>query len=256
MERSDEEKGVLAKKKEAEKKEGEEEAKEIPEINAEDLDVWEVKDVLDIGSGEPLFANFVYEDWALLSIRYELHLLVHSFVKDMDDPERTGFIEAHAAFYYNKYFKKAFNVKSFAVNDLSGLVALIKDTVKLDEKSQMMQTVLAADTPFENFVKLTEDHRRERQRRTDAGDETAQLKFSRPQPPPPKQPNYPPAGGRGPPMGGRRDDRGPPNRGGQPSVTYSAQKRTYTPAPASYPSAKYPRQGGSYGGGYPSYGRR
>merc|ERR1740121_3143546 len=85
------------KKKEAEKKkDGEggeekepepEEEKEPMDINAEDLDVFAVDDVTDIGNGEPLFANFVYEDWTLLSLRFELHLLAHAFKHDLADPE-------------------------------------------------------------------------------------------------------------------------------------------------------------------------
>lgn len=56
--------------------------------------------VKDIGTGEPLFCNFGFEakgvrsrsrmlqDWALLSLRFELHLLAHSFLHDCGDPER------------------------------------------------------------------------------------------------------------------------------------------------------------------------
>merc|ERR1712195_245030 len=99
--------------------------------------------------------------------------------------------------------KKAFNVKMFGVNDNAGLVDFIKDTIKIDAKS-MGETVLADDTASETFVKQTEEHRRERQRRMDAGDETAQLKFTKPSsPPPPKNnakgpqaPTHPPAGRR------------------------------------------------------------
>ena len=36
------------------------------------------------------------QDWALLSLRYELHLLVHGFRKDLDDAERTGLRMAFA----------------------------------------------------------------------------------------------------------------------------------------------------------------
>lgn len=250
-------KQLLAKKKEAEKKEGEEgEAAAAPmEVNAEDLDVWtEVKDVMDIGSGEPLFANFAYEDWALLSIRYELHLLVHGFQKDLNDPERPSFVETHAAYYYNKYFKKAFNVKLFGVNDLAGLVELIKESVKINDKN-MLECGKSEDTPFENFVKLTEDHRRERQRRMDAGDETAQLKFTKPSPPPPKQgqrpqaPSYPPSGSRAGSPGSYTAPRYPSYGAGGGG----AQKRPYTPAPAAYNPNKAPRTQsyhGSHGGGY------
>merc|ERR1712086_995333 len=188
----------------------------------------DVKDVMDIGSGEPLFFNFAYEDWTLLSVRFELHLLSHASKKDVDDPERPNFVENHLAFYYNKYFKKAFNVKMFGVNDNAGLVDFIKDTVKIDAKS-MLEAALADDTPLDNFVKQTEDHRRERQRRMDAGDETAQLKFTKPSsPPPPKQskgpqaPAYPPAGGKRPAVQGSSYAVAP-RYGGAPS--YSAQKR-------------------------------
>merc|ERR1711935_1080877 len=88
------------------------------------------------------------------------------------------------------------------------------------------------------------DHRRERQRRMDAGDETAQLKFTKPSsPPPPKQskgpqaPAYPPAGGKRPAVQGS-SYAAAPRYGGAPS--YSAQKRPYTPPPSGYPAAKPP----------------
>jgi len=232
----------------------------IPDVNAEDIDIWaDVKDVLDIGSGEPLFFNFTYEDWTLLSTRFELHLLTHAFKKDVNDPERPSFVENHLAFYYNKYFKKAFNVKMFGVNDNAGLVDFIKDTIKIDAKS-MMETVLADDTASETFVKQTEEHRRERQRRMDAGDETAQLKFSKPSSPPPQQqgqkkgpqaPTYPPAGGKRPAVQASTYSAAAPRYGNQPS--YSAQKRPYAAPPSSYPAAKAPRYGGysgGQGGGY------
>ena len=40
--------------------------------------------------------RFVYEDWTLLSTRYELHLLLHSFKADLDDPDRPSFGDATA----------------------------------------------------------------------------------------------------------------------------------------------------------------
>merc|ERR1712174_57187 len=59
----------------------------------------------------------------------------------------------------------------------SDVYALIKDTVTSKD------TLLISQRPEEEddldiFVKLTEENRRERQRRIDAGDETARLKFS------------------------------------------------------------------------------
>jgi len=268
-------KQIVAKKKEANEKKakeslGDDASKEdveaatekIPEVNAEDIDIWaDVKEVMDIGSGEPLFFNFAYEDWTLLSVRFELHLLAHAFKKDVNDPERPSFVENHLAFYYNKYFKKAFNVKMFGVNDNAGLIDFIKDTVKIDAKS-MLEAALADDTPLDNFVKQTEDHRRERQRRMDAGDETAQLKFTKPSsPPPPKQakgpqaPTYPPAAGKRPAVQGSSYGASTTRYGSQPSYG-GAQKRPYTTPASSYPAAKAPRYGGGSGyGGQGGYRR-
>merc|ERR1740121_260763 len=119
--------GTWKRKKEAEKKDGEdgeekepepEEEKQPMDINAEDLDVFAVEDVTDIGKGEPLFANFVYEDWTLLSLRFEMHLLAHAFKHDLADPERPTFHQQHLSYYYSKYFKKQFSHKNFGVEKL------------------------------------------------------------------------------------------------------------------------------------------
>merc|ERR1719454_2537132 len=101
---------MLAKKKEdAEKEGGEKKEDEAPmEIDASSIEPADVKDVTDLGNGEPLFAHFVYEDWTLLATRFELHLLAHAFKHDLADPERPAFQEQHLAFYYQKYYKKQF----------------------------------------------------------------------------------------------------------------------------------------------------
>merc|ERR1719442_158301 len=68
-------KALLAKRAEAKKKEAEEKGdeapKEDPQIDMDELDVFAVENVSDVGNGEPLFANFAFEDWLLLSTRYE-----------------------------------------------------------------------------------------------------------------------------------------------------------------------------------------
>merc|ERR550532_1682599 len=96
--------------------------------------------------------------------------------------ERTSFHESHLPFYYNKYYKKPFTVKNFGVSKFADLVDMIKDTIEISTKNCCLEAQLSDDTPMDNFVKLTEDHRRDRLRRLDAGDETAALKFSRPAP--------------------------------------------------------------------------
>jgi len=262
------------KKKENEDKDGEEKEADKEEtkpmdINAEDIDVMSVEDVNDIGNGEPVYANFAYEDWVLLSTRFELHLMLHSFRKDLNDSDRPSFLEDHLAFYYNKYFKKAFNVKSFGIEKFSELVDLISDSVGIESDKPFLKAVLAEDTSFAQFMKVTEDHRRERERRVDAGDETAKLKFARP-PPPPRQPNPPPprqstmnSGGH---SGNRESSRYGGGSGGRPgysSSSYgnsqnSAHKRPYQhQQTSSYGSSKQPRVGSyssSHGSG--SYYRR
>merc|ERR1711972_843273 len=156
------------------------------DIDVDELDVMAVEDVMDIGNCEPLFANFTFEDWALLSVRYELHLLLHAFKKDLNDPDRPSFGELHLPFYYNKYFKKPFNLKSFGVEKLADFVEILRDALSLNKDTSLIEPLLPDDTAQAHFVKLTEEHRRERQRRIDAGDETAALKLAKPPSPPPR----------------------------------------------------------------------
>merc|ERR1719198_2167583 len=230
-------KAAAKKKAEAAAKEGDEAKKdEEVEINAEDVDVFSVEDVKDLGNGEPLFAKFAYEDWTLLELRFELHLLCHAFQKDLNDPERPRFPVDHTDFYYQKYFKKQLSPKDMGMKDMTALLELVAGTVIVD-KEQMLEAQLSEDTPMENFVKLTEEHRRERDRRLDAGDETAKLKFAR-------------SGGnkqgdkwskwQAPSGGGNRHQapQQPPRQGGGSWVQRSSSR----------PAAPPPRQPPSYGG--------
>jgi hypothetical protein len=192
------------------------------QVDPDDVEALTVEDINDIGTGEPLFANFAFEDWSLLRVRLELHLLLVSFKRDLNDPERQSFHESHLSFYYYKYFKKSFNIKFFGVDKFAGLAALIGDTVVLKDEG-MISCELADDTEHVHFVRLAEEHRRDRQRRLDAGDETAALKFSKPAP--------------------------PPTRNAQQSWN---QKRPYEGGQQSSHQQKRPVHGGGYpsGGGY------
>jgi len=234
------------KKREEAKGEGNEGEKndEQPEeaavdINPEDVDVFAVEDVSDLGNGEPLFYNFAYEDWALLSARTELHLLLHAFRKDLNDSDRPSFGEKHLAFYYNKYFKKTFSLKNFSVEQMEDFVELVKDTITQDK--DLFKAVLEEETSYGHFVKLTEEHRRDRQRREDAGDESAKLAFPRPAPPASRPP--PPAGSQG---------QGSSQGSGRGSSSYPSS-RPSQPPPSRYsssrPSYGGDRNGGGYGGG-------
>lgn len=154
-------------------------------------DVFAVEDVCNTSTGSPLFAEFSWEDWALVTLRADLHLMLHSFKKDAGDPERLCIHERNLSFYYNKYFKKPLSVRNYGVDDNNGLVALIKDTVAIGE-NQVLQPQLGEELEsFDMFVKLTEECRRDRIKRLDSGDEAARLHFTRPganpPPPPPEQ---------------------------------------------------------------------
>jgi len=151
-------------------------AKRTGESSEAAKDISSVEDVSDIGGGEPLFANFAPEDWALIQLRHELYLLQDAFQKDANDPDRAGIPENHLSFYYNKYFKKQLNPKLFNLSTNLELIALVKDTVAIAADTQVLTAPAELDS-LGTFVKQTEENRRERQRRIDAGDETARLKF-------------------------------------------------------------------------------
>lgn len=272
-------KGKVTKKKvegEEEKKEEEADA-EMEDVDPDEVDCSSVQDIDDINKkGRPLYASFAFEDTELLQLRFELHLLVHAFQHDVDDPDRPGMTGEHLAYYFNVYFKKQFNLKNYGFSELKPFVTLLKDALELKEPNSVLGSKLDVDTPHENFVKLTEEHRRERQRRIDAGDETAKLKFTRGAPsaqgpnkgpqPPSSAPSH-----RGPSQGKGGGGKGSGNQGGggrysggarasyygsgAPSGSYAAPSQAgvkrYAPPTAAYPPAGRPRYGApSAPGGY------
>jgi len=133
------------------------------------------------GNGTPLYGHFKYEDWIILAWRIELHLLVHAFLQDADDAERTGIPEAHAAHYYQVYYKMKLDPRKVAADGLHQTLKVLKGSMELaDHKSgKMLRSKLEADVPWEDFVKDVEKYRRDRMRRIDAGDESANITFPR-----------------------------------------------------------------------------
>merc|ERR1712000_504837 len=111
---SKDDKPVDADKKEEEEKEEEEEEEEEEDtskaVDFDGVDIFGIEEVSDIGDGSPLFKMFGFEDWAMLGLRFESHLLSHAFTKDADDPDRKGVHLDHLGFYYQKYFKKTLNL--------------------------------------------------------------------------------------------------------------------------------------------------
>jgi len=163
-----------AKDEAAKKAKESEEAEEVKEEG----DLFSIENISDIGDGEPVFKDFAFEDWALLQLRYELFLLQKAFTHDVNDEDRLGIHEPHLQFYYHKYFKKQINYKAFGVENAQELVKLIKDSVAWESEILSTPLKLDADEDASHFVKLAEESRRERQRRIDAGDETARLKIN------------------------------------------------------------------------------
>jgi len=214
------------------------------EAPAAEQDPFLVDDVCNVGAGKPLFADFVFEDWEMMKLRFELHALTHGFRKDVNDAERPSFHESHLQFYYNIYFRSQLSPSKFSAKNAADLVELVADTVQLPMKGPaVLQTQLSEDAPPDLFVKLTESDRRRRKMRLDLGDESAQLRIQRP----------PPAG-----MGGEKggDRGGYHHRGGGHvpnggSYSSRAPPPGRSPAPAPYNSGGG-RSGysGGQGGGY------
>ncbi|KAF4722493.1 hypothetical protein FOZ62_000103, partial [Perkinsus olseni] len=83
-------------KKTAATKEGTEGQKE-----GEEEDVWAAEDIDNVdGEQTPLYGQFEAVDWNLLSLRFELHLLCHSFKKDVSDADVVGIHRSLLGYYY------------------------------------------------------------------------------------------------------------------------------------------------------------
>eukprot|EP00933_Yihiella_yeosuensis_P020190 TRINITY_DN1624_c1_g1_i1.p1 TRINITY_DN1624_c1_g1~~TRINITY_DN1624_c1_g1_i1.p1 ORF type:complete len:922 (+),score=332.71 TRINITY_DN1624_c1_g1_i1:84-2768(+) len=159
-----------------------EEEKEEPEVQVdfEGVDIFGVGEVNDIGGGMPLFKDFASEDWALMSLCFELHLLAHAFKKDCNDEERAGVHLDHLGFYYNKYYKKNLVNKQYGCEKTEDLVALAKDVVMVNS-SNALESLLDDEMEYPQvFVKIAEEARRHRAVLLDMGEESAKLKFQLP----------------------------------------------------------------------------
>jgi len=156
----------------------EDEAADGKKVNFDKLDVFGVEDITDLGNGQPLFSAFTPEDWALMSLRYEITLLCRSFQRDANDADRAGMHVEHLPFYYSKYFKKALNPKFWGVETVPQIVELVKDTVIVTRRGKVVEPQLPEDMESIGvFVMLTEEARRHRVCRVDLGDESAKLKI-------------------------------------------------------------------------------
>jgi len=175
-EKKEEEKAEEPEKKAAVEEEEEEEQEE--EVDFDNVDVFGVDEVADIGGGMPLFKDFGHEDWALMSLGFELHLMACAFKKDCNDEERLGITLEHLPFYYSKYYGKSLVNKSFGVEETADLLKLAKEFVFLSQ-SNVLQSLLDEDMEYPQvFVKIIEELRRHRSLLVAMGDESAKLKIA------------------------------------------------------------------------------
>merc|ERR1712224_522839 len=159
--------------------------KEAPELEA--TSSFNIKDVTidDIhnvdSKGTPIYSNFKYEDWLLLSWRYELHLLSHAFAVDVADPDRPGIFEDQVPHYYSIYFKLKCDPGKLGCDNLQKVFKVLKlpglELTAKGGKSKILTSDLDKETSLKDFIIGVESYRRDRIRRIDAGDESAQLKF-------------------------------------------------------------------------------
>lgn len=143
---------------------------------SEEEDVWAAEDIDNVdGEQTPLYGRFEAVDWQLLSLRFELHLLCHSFKKDITDPDVVGIHRTLLSYYYLLYFKKPLSPGMCGVKNNDDLLdRLVTDTIMVGEDG-VLEAVHEVDTPFSTFVRLTEVARRERQKLVAAGDKSAEL---------------------------------------------------------------------------------
>jgi len=154
----------------------------LDEMEREDQDIFGIDDVCASKEGAPLFCNFTFEDWALLSLRFELHLLLHAVRREAGD--KGGISPRDLASQYTKYYKKSLDPKNYGAESVEDIIELVKDTAIIGMRSKVVEPMVSHDLESNGiFVKLTEDNRRDRKRKIDAGEESAQLKFPRPNAP-------------------------------------------------------------------------
>lgn len=153
-----------------------EEEEEEEEVDFEGVDIFGVDEVDDIGGGMPLYKDFASEDWILMSLCFELHLMAHAFRKDCDDPDRKGIILEHLPFYYSRYYSKTLVPKNYGMESEAEVVNLCKDCVFVN-KEKVLESLLDEEIEYPQvFVKIAEEGRRHRSLLVDMGDESARLK--------------------------------------------------------------------------------
>merc|ERR1712046_484240 len=117
--------------------------KKNDEDQADDPDISKTEDIANASNGQPLFANFGQEDWALVLLRMELYLLLNAFPKDCDDKDRKIHV-SNLAFYFNKYWGKNFSGQTYGMKDDGEIIRkLIKDTIEVNDTDIVLSKLQA-----------------------------------------------------------------------------------------------------------------
>jgi hypothetical protein len=179
-------------KPEEEKKDGEgdvdmEKKEEEPAVDLsvdDDAAPVEISSSLDVesidGKKTPLYKAWGIEDWILLTMRVELHLLIRAFKADVTDkdPERKGITPKNLAHYYELFMGKAFDPQAFGQTTLEKLLEYASDVVQVSGGVLTLKS--KEGLPLTAFIKETEKRRRERESKLLAGDDSAKLEFKAP----------------------------------------------------------------------------
>merc|ERR1719331_279561 len=128
----------------------------------------------------PVAITAPLEDWALMTMRAELHILLRSFKADVTekDAERRGITTKHLGFYYSLFLQKSLDPTSVGMPSQEKLLEYLSDVVTVTGGVLALKS--SEDLPLAAFVKETESRRRDREKKLLAGDESVRLEFNAP----------------------------------------------------------------------------
>lgn len=140
-------------------------------------DCFSVENISDVnGEGMPLFSKFKQEDWTLAGLRYEIHCILRFFKKEVDAKTRAGIHKNLFRDYFKLYMMRDFMPEHYGADNMDKFWEMMADTVSVDDNG-LLVCENEETTAMSVFIRLTEEARRERQRRIDAGEEGAKLVF-------------------------------------------------------------------------------
>jgi len=176
----------------AEAKKAEQEAKEAKEAEEKALlevtepeevdfastyDTYAVEDINDVnGKGMPLYSKFEQEDWTLAGLRYEVHVVMSTFAKEVEASKRPGIHKTLFSDYFKLFQRRDFYPENYGCKDLEAFCEMFKDTFAIDDDGLLVPEH-EPEAAVTTFIRLTEDARRDRERKLFLGDTSVKLEF-------------------------------------------------------------------------------